>query len=434
LSATGLFADLTDLSPSPGVLPYSPNVPFWSDFAQKRRWFVIPDAASTMVWDREGSWSFPNGTIWVKHFDLETTRGNPATARRIETRVLVKNAAGSYGVSYRWNPAQTEATLVADAGEAFDIDVIENGQSRIQHYRIPSRGECLACHTPQAGHALSFNTRQLNRDWNINGFAGNQIALLQSAGYFQNTPDAPATLPRHVRADESQYSLEARARSYLAVNCANCHMAGGTAPASWDARAHLTLAQTGLINGSAVQNGGNPANRLIVPGDTTHSIVLNRIAVTNGFTRMPPLGSSELDQSGIALLTAWINTALPARQTYAQWRQSQFGNTNSLDGEPGVDADGDGASNEAEYVAGTGPLQGASVFRVIPAQVGGEMLLEFTVPENRAFIIEESADLISWHELDVPENDGIPRAAGTMSIAIPLAGTQAFYRVRLSVE
>jgi len=29
--------------------------------------------------------------MWIKHFDLETTRGNPATKHRIETRVLVKN-------------------------------------------------------------------------------------------------------------------------------------------------------------------------------------------------------------------------------------------------------------------------------------------------------------------------------------------------------
>ena len=118
LSATGLFADLADLSPAPGLLPYTPNVSFWSDFAQKRRWFIVPDAVSTMTWSRDGVWTFPNGMIWVKHFDLETTRGNPATSQRIETRVLVKNSAGSYGVSYRWNVAQTEATLAADAGEA----------------------------------------------------------------------------------------------------------------------------------------------------------------------------------------------------------------------------------------------------------------------------------------------------------------------------
>lgn len=95
LSATGLFADLTDLAPAPGVLPYTPNLPFWSDYAIKCRWFTIPDASSTMTWSRDGAWTFPAGEIWVKHFDLEMTRGVSATKKRIETRVLVKDAAGA---------------------------------------------------------------------------------------------------------------------------------------------------------------------------------------------------------------------------------------------------------------------------------------------------------------------------------------------------
>ena len=154
LSETGLFADLTDLSPSPGVLPYTPSLRFWSDFADKTRWFVLPDAVSQMTWSREGAWTYPDGMIWVKHFDLETERGNPATSERVETRVLVKNATGSYGVSYRWNAGQTEATLVPDAGEVLAINVIEDGVPRVQNYRIPGRAECAACHTPHAGHAL----------------------------------------------------------------------------------------------------------------------------------------------------------------------------------------------------------------------------------------------------------------------------------------
>ncbi len=65
LSATGLFADLADFSPAPGVMPYAPNLDFWSDHALKSRWFVIPDAADTMTWSRDGVWTFPSGTVWV---------------------------------------------------------------------------------------------------------------------------------------------------------------------------------------------------------------------------------------------------------------------------------------------------------------------------------------------------------------------------------
>jgi len=428
LRATGLFADLTDLSPAPGVLPYHVNVPFWSDHAHKRRWFTIPDPVSAMTWSRDGLWTYPDGMIWVKHFDLETTRGNPATARRIETRLLVKNAGGSYGVSYRWNEAQTDAVLVTDGGEDIDINIIENGTPRVQHYRIPSRGECISCHNSSAGHALSFTTRQLNRSESIHGFSGNQLSLLHSAGFFDSPPDEVNFLPRHVAAGETQFSLEARVRSYLDVNCANCHRSGGPATPSWDGRAHLTLAQTQIINGQAAANGGDPANRLIVPGNTTRSIILNRMAVTNGFTRMPPLGSSELDQASIALLTEWINSALPARQTYFEWRIAQFQSDDSEESEPGADADADGADNYFEYLAGTNPRSSSSVLTPAFTLPG---TLSFTVPDNRPWQIETSIDLQDWTLWNVPGNNAVPRAPGSVSITGPFSGPRRSFRVRL---
>ena len=129
---------------------------------------------------------------------------------------------------------------------------------------------------------------------------------LQRMVFSTTWPQQANTMPRHYRPDEEGVSLEEKARSYLAVNCSNCHQAGGTADGSWDGRAHLTLEQTGLINGAATNNGGDPANLLIVPGDVGHSIVVNRVAETNGFSRMPPIGSTELDQEAIDLLTAWV--------------------------------------------------------------------------------------------------------------------------------
>jgi hypothetical protein len=83
LSATGAFADVVSLSPSAGVVPYEPNVSFWSDHAKKRRWFALPDATSTFGFAADGPWSLPTGAVWVKHFDLELIRGDPASARRI---------------------------------------------------------------------------------------------------------------------------------------------------------------------------------------------------------------------------------------------------------------------------------------------------------------------------------------------------------------
>ncbi len=440
LGATGLFADLADLSPSPGLVPYQVNLPFWSDHAVKRRWFGIPGAAKVSP-QRDANWSYPSGLVLVKHFDLDLTRGDSSTRRRIETRVLVKNDAGFYGVSYRWNDAQTDATLVPDEGVEFDLAINDGGVLRTQRWGIPSRSSCLTCHTPQAGGALSFNTRQLNRDGSIHGYLGNQLATLENAGYFSTSLGDPVALPRHVRPDETLYSVEARARSYLAVNCSYCHRADGTvAGAFWDGRAHLSLTQTNLINGPALNNGGSAANRLVVPGDLSHSIVYNRVAVQNGFTRMPPLGSTELDQTAIALLTEWIS-ALGARADYPAWRLATFGSASSANGAENADPDGDGQDNLSEFISFTDPLDPSSALRTTISGAGvGEsatITVSFVLPPDRAWALETSTDLANWAPWTPAGADGVPRASATtisLSSAAPDAVTaRRFFRLRLSV-
>ena len=429
LGATRLFADLADLSPAPGLLPYEPNLRFWSDHAEKRRWFGVPDDASAMTWDRDGAWSFPSGQIWVKHFDLEMERGNPASPkRRLETRVLVKNDVGVYGVSYRWNEAGTEATLVPDGGDGFPVNITVDGAPYEQQWQIPSRSQCITCHSASAGHSLSFDTRQLNRENTIHGFSGNQLDLLYNAGYLNNAPDSPKSLPRHVRPDETRYSLEARVRSYLAVNCSYCHAgSSGSVAAAWDGRHQIPLDQTGLVNGIASTAAGD--FRLIVPGDPAHSVVIQRLGGTSGFTRMPPLGSNEIDLENIALVTDWINQSLPNRLTYDEWRLQTFLSPDSPDGAPGGDPDGDGVSNRSEFLAGTLATSGSSFLRPAVSCTGSEVSLEFQLPENRSVQVETSADLSEWLRWDVPENDGIPLSGGSSTISGPQVTPRQFYRL-----
>ncbi len=439
LSETKLFADLTDLSPNPGLLPYTVNLPFWSDHARKSRFFSIPDPAARMTFSSDGAWTYPTGQIWVKHFDMPLVRsdppqpGDPLTpSKRIETRLIVKTETGSYGVSYRWNEDGTEATLAPEEGEDFDIEITRNGAPYTQRWHIPSRSECLSCHTPQAGHSLSMNTRQFNLSHIINGMSGNQIDLLENAGYFTNSPESPNLLPHHLAPDDTTQTAEARVRSYLDVNCAYCHQPGGTAnPSAWDGRAGITLDQTGIVNGDAVNNGGDSTNKLVVPGDPMHSVVYNRVALANGFTRMPPLGSNELDRKNIALLLEWINGPLTTRQDYSQWRLEKFMSLTSAEGNPGFDADSDGADNHAEYLAGTDPNQAGSIFKTTQSIDAGVWTMTFPTVPNRIVQVYTSDDLVDWDLWDVAGNSETPRNGNAVSLSGPAAAGRAFFRVEI---
>lgn len=432
LSATGVFSDLTDLAPAPGLLPYQVNQPFWSDHGIKSRWLVIPDGTSRMTWSRDGVWSFPTGQVWVKHFDMEMTRGLPSSRRRIETRLLVKTSTGGYGVSYQWNDAGTEAFLVPDSGADFNLNLTVAGNPVTQPWRIPSRAECMSCHNNAAGVALSSNTRQLNLAGNLLGHSGNQLELLATHAFFTNSIEPANNLQRHLRENETAFPVEARARSWLAVNCSYCHMPGTNVPGAFDLRAHLPLDQTGIINGAASNNGGNPLNRLIVPGSPLHSILYNRAGALNGFTRMPPLATAVVDQPALDLLEAWITGSLPARQSYADWRLANFGNTNSVEGAPNADADGDGATNQAEYLAGTDPWNGTTFLNPQVTHTGTQASLTFTLPANRSAIIEVSPDLITWTSWNIPGNHGLPTQGGPITLSGPVTSPRQFFRVRIS--
>ncbi len=435
LADTGLFADPIALIPNPGLVAYDINLPFWSDHASKRRWFGMPDTVSHAVFSREGNWTLPDGTLWVKHFDFETTRGDPSTARRLETRVLVRNATAAYGVSYRWNEAGTMATLADAAGEEFDLQGTEDSVPFTQRWRIPSQAECMTCHSPQAGHALSFRTRQLNREGSIGGVQGNFIHRLAEAGYLAalDGPDA-ADLPRHVAPEETAYSLEARARSYLAVNCAYCHSNGGTAPAAWDASSHLKLFDTGIVNGLS-PSALHPDDRLAVPGNNARSILVHRAAARNGYSRMPPLASSVVDPAGVQLLIDWIDGELPARQSYLQWRTARFGSSSSPEGEASFDADLDGRSNMDEFIAGTNPVLPDAAPALGIVSTHDHPVVSAEAMPGRSVRIQTSPDLFSWTNWDAPGNDGISTPPGSLLyFSAPAPGSRAYFRAIFKEE
>ncbi|MEO6335863.1 MAG: PQQ-dependent sugar dehydrogenase, partial [Verrucomicrobiota bacterium] len=349
LIGTGAFADVATLTTNPGIVPYEVNVPFWSDNAKKTRWFSVPNTNLTIAFNRTNNWQFPTGTVWIKHFDLELTNGVPASAKRLETRLIVKNSNGIYGVTYRWGNSLTNATLVPEEGmdEAFAIN--DGGNMRTQVWHYPSRSECLTCHTPVAGLALGFNTAQLNRDFDYSGITDNQILALNHVGYFSSSLSNLNTLPALAHATNSAVSTEYRVRSYLAANCVQCHQPGGSALGTWDARVTNPLSASGILNGGLINNLGDTNNRVIVPNDLTHSVLLTRISIS-GSSRMPPLASSLIDTQAVNLVSAWITNALANYQTYPQWQLAKFGSTNAPLTGATEDFDGDRSLNYQEYL------------------------------------------------------------------------------------
>ncbi len=423
LSETGIFSDLTDLTPSPGFLHYEPNITFWSDHALKKRWFSIADPAATMTWRKEGPWDYPEGMVWVKHFDMEMERGNPATKKRLETRVLVRDEAGSYGVSYRWNKAETEALLVEDGGVSFPLEIVIDGTPTTQMWSIPSRTQCTICHNAAAGHGLSFNTRQLNREGLLAGYAGNQIELLELAGYLANPPGPTATLPSHTVYEDATVPLEKRARTYLDVNCAYCHRPGGGGP-GFDARAELTLEETGLVRG-LVAAAEHSDDRLVAPGEPVRSVILSRISETNGYTRMPPLATAVRDEQGIALVTEWIQSELSGHTLYDDWATAYPGL-----GTRTADDDSDGRSNYAEFLLHSHPLRGTG------GQVAEVSANAFRFERRpfRLYDIQTSGNLIDWTSWDVSQNrQNYDASSSTVEIPItPGTPPRQYFRLQVS--
>ncbi|MEY4385273.1 MAG: hypothetical protein RLY20_556, partial [Verrucomicrobiota bacterium] len=434
LADAGVFTNLSTLAPAPGIVPYTINVPFWSDGAVKSRWFSLPDTNLTFGFNADGNWSFPTGAVWIKHFELELTNGVAASRRRLETRLLVRNTAGVYGVTYRWGDSLTNAFLVPEAGtnESFVIDD-GGGILRTQAWHYPGRAECLQCHTAQGGFALGFNTAQLNCDFNYPASTTNQLQALSDAGYLTAAISNRMALRALAPATNTAVSLEYRVRSYLDSNCRQCHQGSGIA--FWDARISTPLAQAGIVNGPVANSFGNAANRVVAPGSLVNSVLHSRIANLNS-DHMPPLGTSEPDTQSIALVAAWITNALPAYQSFADWQLAKFGSTNAPMADAQADADGDGAVNYLEYLTGTEPLVPGDAWRITATRTNGAVVVQFLQTANRGYEVQFADTSVSpmlWQTLTVPGNMPFFSAVSfTNAIPDPVVTNAArFYRVRV---
>ena len=283
----------------------------------------------------------------------------------------------------------------------------ENGTTRTQTWIYPGRASCLNCHTPVAGYALSFNTPQLNRNNVFGSQTQNQIEALHGAGYLAS-PGSPvaAGYARYALASDTTTSLEWRVRSYLAVNCISCHQPGGPAQGNWDARTILRTAQAGIIDGALVNQLADAANRVVVRGDTTHSMIHKRVsAAINSGIHMPPIATNEINQEAVNLLAAWINGPATSYQTFAEWQLAKFGSTSAPNAQAAADPAGDGSTNRVAYLLGPHPHLAKEAWSYhVEDRTRNQIAIVFPRVANRRYRAFSSLNGQTWTLWNVPAN------------------------------
>jgi uncharacterized repeat protein (TIGR03806 family) len=313
LSQTGAFNDLAKLQPANGLIPYDLNFSFWSDGADKSRWIAVPNAPGhpkTIRFAPTGEWGFPDGTVFVKHFDLSIDETRPELKRRLETRLLVRDSTGGvYGVTYKWRADNSDADLLpTNLVEAIVIKTASG--SRTQNWYYPSRTDCRTCHTANSGGVLGVKTRQLNHDLNYpeSGLIDNQLRAWNHIGLFDPPLNESeiVSLPKLARPGNRSAPLEERVRSYLDANCAQCHRPGGVV-SYFDARYDTPLLRQNLTNGPVVIDQGIDGARAIAPNDIWRSIIFLRVNTLEPI-KMPPLAHETIDREAVALLREWIQS------------------------------------------------------------------------------------------------------------------------------
>ncbi|MES2683109.1 MAG: PQQ-dependent sugar dehydrogenase [Pseudomonadota bacterium] len=307
LSETGLFTDTAALTPNAGLIEYEINAPFYSDGSRKRRWFGIPEG-SVVGFSTAEKYDLPVGSATVKHFEITLANGS---TRRLETRVFLRYADGWQGYTYKWNAAGTDADLLAGSEIETIVVRADDGSTRAQDYEYPSRAACLNCHTAAAGVPLGVRTAQLNRS-RVYPFTGgsitdNQLRAYNGVELFNRDIGAASQYVVQTNPTDTTAPLAARARSYLEVNCSQCHQPGGPTGTDMDLRLTTPTASTRMV-GVAPTGGdlGIAGAQRIRAGNKVQSLVWERMRRLDS-NRMPPIASHVVDEAGLALIGQWID-------------------------------------------------------------------------------------------------------------------------------
>ena len=335
LSEWGLFA-VGDgrIKPHAGVVTYDLATPLFSDYAQKWRTIWMPKGVQA-TYRRDATFDFPVGTIISKTFYYTTpaSAATPQTSadvvkmtpasyqsgvdgldlrhvRLIETRLLVRRAAGWIALPYVWNAEGTDATL-----ERTGADValtIDDGKTRTSFdYAVPNQNQCAGCHVTDYRNRqlapIGLKARHLNHAFAGPGGTIDQLQRLVSLGYLAGVPKAD--VPQNADWQDGRQGIVPRARAYLDINCGHCHSATGPARTSglWlDANTNdprlLGMCKPPVAAGRGT--GNRPFD--VVPGHPETSIMAYRLQSRDPGEMMPELGRSLTHAESVALVNQYL--------------------------------------------------------------------------------------------------------------------------------
>ena len=311
LDCTGLYTDFASKTVAAENKAYTPGVTFWSDGAEKARFFYLPPGTKIDISNFD-EWKFPNGTKVWKEFKLD--------GKRIETRLYLKAQDSWRHTTYRWNDAETEAVR-KDSGEKVPI------AGKTVAYEVPNTGQCDACHAGRTEPLLGIEAVSLG----LATAQGVTLATLAADGRFSVPPPATTlTIP------DDGTTKAAPALGWLHANCGFCHNNSPNAGAMFTGqffmlRPSQMLPEAGVVTVQDLDTWKTAVNKVssrqdvdagtnyyrIRGGDPAHSLasILSGRRVTgtdepNTAIQMPPLVTRQVDTAGHALLDAWI-TVLP---------------------------------------------------------------------------------------------------------------------------